>query len=255
MPAYGTYAPERTLNAYDQARRGRMKHPREGRKGARLRRRELLRRGAGAAVAAPSLAAIMAACSNPTTQNGNGGSTGSIPIPRPDNPVTQPMNGETIQSGLQPEKGATLKLFNWDQYIWKHVIVEFCNKYDCDFELTTFNNMDGAIGKIQTGQLDFDIFFPTIDVLSKLVATDYLQPLNHDYLPNLQKNIWPELVDPFYDKGSRYSVPYAVYVTGIGYRRDFISDDTIFGMSNPYEILWDPQYSGKVGIYDDYREA
>jgi spermidine/putrescine transport system substrate-binding protein len=232
-----------------------MRHPRE-RSNGDLSRRDFLRRSAGAAVGLPSLAAIMAACSNPTTQQGNGATAGTdIPIPRPDNPVTQPMHGEPIASGLQPEKGATLKIFNWDQYIWKHVIVEFCAKYDCDFEITTFNNMDGAIRKIQTGQLAFDIFFPTIDVLSKLVATDYLQPLNHDYLPNLKKNIWPELQNPFYDQGARYTVPYTVYTTGIGYRRDFIPDDTIFGMSNPYEILWDPQYSGKVGIYDDYREA
>jgi spermidine/putrescine transport system substrate-binding protein len=231
-----------------------MRHPRE-RSNGELSRRDFLRRSAGAAVGLPSLAAIMAACSNPTTQQGNGGNGTSIPIPRPDNPVTQPMNGEPIASGLQPEKGATLKIFNWDQYIWKHVVGAFCAKYDCDFEITTFNNMDGAIGKIQTGQLDFDIFFPTIDVLSKLVATDYLQPLNHDYIPNLAKNVWPEFQSPFYDQQARYTVPYTVYTTGIGYRRDFITDDTIFGMSNPYDILWDPKYSGKVGIYDDYREA
>jgi spermidine/putrescine transport system substrate-binding protein len=26
-------------------------------------------------------------------------------------------------------------------------------------------------------------------------------------------------------------------------------------MDNPYSILWDPQYAGKVGIYDSYRDA
>ena len=26
-------------------------------------------------------------------------------------------------------------------------------------------------------------------------------------------------------------------------------------MDNPYEMLWNEKYSGKVGIYDDYREA
>jgi spermidine/putrescine transport system substrate-binding protein len=50
-------------------------------------------------------------------------------------------------------------------------------------------------------------------------------------------------------------VPYAVYTTGIGYRRDLIPDAQIRGMSNPYDILWDTKYKGKIGIYDDYREA
>ena len=113
-----------------------MRHPRE-RSNGELSRRDFLRRSAGAAVGLPSLAAIMAACTNPTTDPANK-ATG-IPIPRPDNPVTQPMNGEPIASGLQPEKGATLKIFNWDQYIWKHVVGEFCAKYDCTPEITTFS--------------------------------------------------------------------------------------------------------------------
>ena len=33
-----------------------------------------------------------------------------------------------------------------------------------------------------------------------------IQPLNHDYIPKLT-NVWPELQDPYYDKGSLYSVP------------------------------------------------
>jgi spermidine/putrescine transport system substrate-binding protein len=241
-----------------------MRHPREGWKAARITRRELLRRGAGAAVSMPALAAIMNACTNPTTQTGAGGNDSALKIATPTSPVTLPMDGNPIASGLQPEEGATLQIFNWDQYIWKEVVQAFCDKYKCKYQITTFNNMDGALGKIQTGQLKFDIFFPTIDVLGKLVATNYLQPLNHDYIPNLKTNVWPQFSDtnqPFYDVGARYSVPYAVYTTGIGYRRDLLastpdaSDKLIFGMSNPYDILWDPKYSGKVGIYDDYREA
>ena len=50
-------------------------------------------------------------------------------------------------------------------------------------------------------------------------------------------------------------MPYVAYTTGIGYRRDLIPDAQIRGMSNPYEIFWDTKYKGKVGIYDDYREA
>ena len=35
--------------------------------------------------------------------------------------------------------------------------------------VTTFNTMSEAISKIQSGELDFDVFFPTIDVLGPLV--------------------------------------------------------------------------------------
>ena len=43
-----------------------------------------------------------------------------------------------------------------------------------------------------------------------------LQPVTFSYIPNLEANIWPQLTSPFYDVGSRYTVPYVIYTTGIG---------------------------------------
>ena len=82
-----------------------------------------------------------------------------------------------------------------------------------------------------------------------------LQPLQHDLLPNLTANYWPEFQNPFYDKGWRYTVPYTIYTTGIAYRRDHVPDSKIQSLDNPYEILWDPEYKGRVTIYDDRRET
>jgi spermidine/putrescine transport system substrate-binding protein len=109
---------------------------------------------------------------------------------------------------------------------------------------------------MRTGQLQFDIFMGvTPDVLGKLITGKLLQPLNHSYVPHLVSDVWETYQNPFYDQGWHYTVPYVVYTTGIGYRRDLIPDAQIRGMSNPYDIFWDTKYKGKVGIYDDYREA
>ena len=54
---------------------------------------------------------------------------------------------------------------------------------------------------------------------------ELIQPLNFELIPNLQKNVWPELHSPFYDVGPRYSVPYTVYTTGIGWRNDQLGFD------------------------------
>ena len=62
---------------------------------------------------------------------------------------------------------------------------------------------------------EFDVIFSTPDQLSRLVGRELIQPLNFELIPNLQKNVWPELHSPFYDVGPRYSVPYTVYTTGI----------------------------------------
>ena len=61
---------------------------------------------------------------------------------------------------------------------------------------------------------EFDVIFSTPDQLSRLVGASCIQPLNFELVPNLQKNVWPELHNPFYDVGPRYSVPYITYTTG-----------------------------------------
>jgi spermidine/putrescine transport system substrate-binding protein len=49
-------------------------------------------------------------------------------------------------------------------------------------------------------------------------------------------------------------VPYTVYTTGIGWRVDQVKDD-VAGMSNPYEVFWDPKYKGKIAVIDDWHTA
>jgi spermidine/putrescine transport system substrate-binding protein len=87
-----------------------------------------------------------------------------------------------------------------------------------------------------------------------LIAQQLLQPLNHTYLPKLA-NIWPELQDPFYDRGSRFTVPYVVWGDGIGWRNDKVKED-IAAMPVPWDIFWQSQaYRGRVGVLDDKRDA
>jgi len=242
-----------------------VRHPRERRNG--YSRREFLRNSLGAAVALPSAAAILAACSKPGTSGSNGDVSavgtggldlgGPYPIATKDAPVEWTIYDDLqpIEDGMRPEEGATLQIYNWDQYIWKKQVEKFCEKYNCDYKITTFQNMDEALTKIRQGELDADVFFPTTDTFGKLIYAKLLQPLNHSYLTHLEENVWPQLHSPYYDQGSRYSVPYVVYTTGIAYARDVIPDDEIWGMSNPYDILWDPAHRGRSGVYDSYRDT
>lgn len=234
-----------------------LRHPREGENGP-MSRRDFLRRSAGAAVAFPSAAAILAACRKraDTVGGGTDGVTIADLLARRDKPVTLPIfdDNPPIESGLSPEPGATLRVYNWVDYMRPGILDRFAKEFGVKVEFTKFHNMEIAIEKLASGAVDFDVFFPTTDVIPKLVVSKLLQPLNLDYIQNLQANIWPELADPFYDKGSRYSVPYTVYTTGIGFRRDHVVED-IAALPNPYEIFWTPDYTGYVGIYDSYRDA
>ncbi|MGI8575471.1 MAG: extracellular solute-binding protein [Egibacteraceae bacterium] len=245
-----------------------MRHPKERLILPReLNRRDFLRLSTGLAGGA-----LLSACGGSGTSQSSGGSsqsgpssTAGGPIPSaaedglaigsPGNPVQQPLFDDlpAIESGLDPEAGP-LRIYNWADYINVDTLKAFRKEFGVDYEVTTFYNLDEALRKLSTGELEADVFFPTSPVLPKYVAGKLLQPLNHDYLPNLEKNVWPELADPYYDSGSRYSVPYAVYQTGLAWRTDQV-DLKPEVMDNPWDVFWDPQYKGKVGLYDDNRET
>jgi spermidine/putrescine transport system substrate-binding protein len=172
-----------------------------------------------------------------------------------EDPAKQPLYDDNpmIESGQEPEEGP-LRLYNWADYIYTRVLKDFEKEFGVQVELTTFYNLEEATRKLRTGKVSFDVFVPTAEIVPKFVAGKLLQPLNHDYLPNLKKNVWPMLASPYYDQGSRYTVPYTVYLTGIGWRTDKVSAD-VAAMDNPWEAFWDPEYKGIAGLYDDYRET
>jgi len=176
-------------------------------------------------------------------------------LPRPDSPVTLPTYADNaaIANGLEPETGATLKVFNWTAYINRAVVRNFEKRYKCKVEITTFNTQEDALAKLNTGDLQFDVFVPTVDVLSSLVAAKQVRPLNHGYIPNIHQ-AWDFFQNPFYDQGWRYTVPYTIYTTGIAWRNDHVSGSPD-QLENPWSFLWQEQYRGKVAILDDYRES
>jgi spermidine/putrescine transport system substrate-binding protein len=233
-------------------------HPREGWIEPGVRRPVSRRRflaGAGGALAAGGLGGLLGACSSNGAASPGTGSGSSIPLPRPNNPVRWPVfsDNAAIASNLQPETGATLQLYNWVAYINQSVVDSFEKKFKCKVQITTFNTMSEAISKLQTGEIPFDVFFPTVDVLGQLVEAKLIRPLNHSYIPNISQ-AWSEFTNPFYDQGWQYTVPYTIYTTGIAWRNDHVPGSPN-DMANPWAFPWQGQYKGRVAVLDDYRES
>jgi len=223
---------------------------------ARYSRRTLLKRSALYALAAPAGGAFLEACSS----SGSSGPSAITAhrVATPQNPITWPIpsGNKPIASGLSPEHGATLKLYNYVDYIDPKALKSFERKYastGVKVSVSTFNDEDEALTKLRSGQVAFDIYFPSYDAIGKLTSGGLVQPLNHTYIPNIT-NVWPQFENPFYDGQWRYTVPYTIYTTGIGWRSDKVHTD-IATMANPYDIFWDTSYAHEVAILDDYRSA
>ena len=221
-------------------------------------RRTFLSRMALLAVSGPATLEALAACAkSPEAVSGGGATAGPLKIASPANPVTWPIDKSAlIADGLTPEKGATLQIYNYADYLGPKVVKAFEKKYaayDVKVRVSTFNDTDEALTKIRAGNSGYDIYVPSYDQIAKMVSGKLIRPINQSYVPNIA-NVWPEFTDPWYDGEWRYSVPYSVYTTGIGWRADRITDDLGAG-SNPYDVFWDPAYSSKLAVIDDWHTA
>lgn len=214
-------------------------------------RRQFLQRAALLAAGTPALVAFLDACS----KGGQSSSAPSLKIASPQNPVKWDIQSDNkpIADGLAPEKGATLQLYSYADYMAPESVKSFEDKYGVKVQISTFNDTDEGLTKIRGGNVDYDIFFPSYDQLGRLVTGGLLRPLNHSYIDNI-KNVWPVFTNPWYDQGWQYTVPYTVYTTGIGWRNDQVPAD-IGALKNPYEALWDPAYKNKTAVIDDWHTA
>jgi spermidine/putrescine transport system substrate-binding protein len=234
-------------------------HPKE--RPGYLSRRDFLARAAGAATVMSGAGGLLAACGNTTSvpqATGTGGELlgpGGLPLARPDKRVTLPFYEDPIDSGLEPETGGTFTMFNYPDYFYKKLLKDFGAKYGVDVQYTAFDNINSGLQRLASGAVEADVMEVTPDTLDIAVAGKLIKPLNLDYIPNLQKNVWPQLVDPFYDGESRYTVPYTCYATGIAWRTDEVSED-IAGMPQPWDIFWQAEaYKGKTMLLNENRET
>lgn len=251
-------------------RKGGAVHPRQPRNGISkelreelLSRRKFLTRMGGAALAGSTLGLLLDACGSSSGSGGGGGGGGgstnkpTSTLPRPSNPVKWPVaaDDKAIASGLQPEKNATLQVFNWSEYLNPKLFKAFEKKYNCTVQLTTFNDVEQGLSKIQSGQFNFDVYFPEVDILPQLIEGKFLRRLNHSYIPNMD-NLWKSYLSPWYDVGAQYTVPYTVYTTGLGYLSNHV-DENPFKMStaDAWGLMWNKKYYGRVGLLDDVGDS
>ena len=223
--------------------------------------------GAGALIAG---AGLVSGCENTTTpvatQEGSSGDgimgdptaggpvdAAGIPLARRDYPVTLPRVGDAVKAG-NPERGGELQIYNYADYLNPEVIQAFGKEFGVSVRVTTFQSLDEAFTKLSTGRFPFDVIFTAPDHLPRLVGRRLLQPRNPELIPNLRTQVWPELQSPFYDIGSRYTVPYTLYTTGIGWRNDKLGDFDPAALG--WESFWRSEpFRGHVGVLDDAREG
>ena len=215
-------------------------------------RRQFLARAAILAATAPTLGSFIAACSK------SGQSSSSAPtltIAAPDHPVKWdiPADNKPIADGLAPEKGATLQVYNYADYLSPDAVKSFEEKYNTKVQISTFNDTDEALTKIRGGNVDYDLYFPSYDQISKLVTGGLARPHQPQLHPEHQERV-ADLHQPLVRPGMAF-LGAELHLHHRHRMADRPGARRHRRLPNPYDSLWDPTYKGKTAIIDDWHTA
>lgn len=153
------------------------------------------------------------------------------------------------------DPSVTLNVYNWGEYIANgtdgsmDVNAEFTRRTGIAVNYTTFDSNESLYSKLAGGGADYDIIIPSDYMVSKLLNQGMLAPLDFENIPNY-RYIDEEFRDPDYDPGGKYSVPYTWGVVGLFYNTDYIKEE-ITG----WDALWNPEYAGKILMFDNPRDS
>ncbi|MGH2963199.1 MAG: hypothetical protein ACRDL3_13555, partial [Solirubrobacterales bacterium] len=121
----------------------------------RLRRRELLQAGAGAAVALG-----LSSCG-----------------------IGRGLQGDTDRV-IEPKVDGDLYYYNYSQYINPALVKEFEKRYDVKVIQSYFDSMEGMLAKLRAGNT-YDVIFPTAEYVQRLIQQQQVLRIPRDKLKNI----------------------------------------------------------------------
>ncbi len=129
------------------------------------------------------------------------------------------------------------------------MIKDFEKKYQVKVNYDTYDSAESLYAKLKAGNPGYDVAFPPDYMVETMIKEQMLEKLNTANIPNL-KNIEPKFINPPYDPGNQYSIPYQWITLGIGYNLKKTGEEI-----NSWSALIDPKYKGKVSLLDDSRHT
>ncbi len=120
---------------------------------------------------------------------------------------------------------------------------------------STYSSNEDMYAKLTAGAVSYDVIIPSDYMIERLIAEDWLLPLNYENIPSAD-NIAPEFRGPdaafdYYDEGSIYSVPYFYGMVGIIYNTAMVDEADV----GSWELMWNPKYKDNILQFNNSRDA
>ena len=150
-----------------------------------------------------------------------------------------------------PSGAGTLYFLNWADYIPEELIQKFEAETGAKVVLDTFESPEAMLAKLKAGaDQEFSLVVAPDYYVLQMARDGLSAPLDKGKLKNLA-NLDPFFLDPPYDPGLQYSVPYLWGTTGIAYREDLVT-----GPVDSYAVFFAPEAQvGPFLLLDEMRET
>ncbi len=159
--------------------------------------------------------------------------------------------GSADSDAAEKYGSATLKLYNWGEYVGENLISDFEQEFGVKVIMEYFDSNEMMYTKLQAGDA-YDVLIPSDYMIERLISEDMLQTLDLSNIPNIS-NLAEGVKQLPYDPDNTYSVPYFWGNVGIVYNHNNVDPADV--EKQGYNLLLDTDYKGKLYVYDSERDS
>jgi spermidine/putrescine transport system substrate-binding protein len=144
-----------------------------------------------------------------------------------------------------------LQIYNWGNYTSPELVKKFEEKYKVKVSITDYDSNDTALAKVRAGGTGFDIAIPSGNFLPVWISEGLILEARPDQMENF-KNLREDFVNPPFDPGRHYSVPWLWGTYGVAVNTKHYSGDI-----DTWKVIFDPpdELKGKINIVPEMGDA
>lgn len=142
-----------------------------------------------------------------------------------------------------------LYYYTWSDYVDPEVMAAFEASRGVRVVVDTFSSNEELLAKVQTGMTGYDVVVPSDFMAGIMARLGLLAELDLEQIPHVQ-DLEPHLTHLPFDPTQQFAIPYLWGTVGIGYNAKVVTE-----VPTSWEVLWNPQYSGRISMLNDEREV
>lgn len=150
-----------------------------------------------------------------------------------------------------------LALYNWSEYMDPELLTAFTELTGAGVSESFYDSNEAMQPIISAGNSGFDLIVPSDYMVSIMIASGDLMPLNKEAIPNLSNLAADFAADLPYDPAGDYSVPYQWGTTGLGVDLSVTGEDVPRSWGLVFDADLAAQYGleGNMTLLNDPREV